>query len=208
MKNSLNIALIVIVVLLIGLNVYKKSSGGDADSSAPSVTAGPVNAEGFSTIEIDGSPVKKLEKYDENNVLIESGETLNDLKTGTWTTYYTDGRVKSISSYIAGKLNGVQVNFTDRGQVELQAFYKDGILHGSWTSYNNGSRKKEERMYNMGKLDGINRHYNRVGKLQKEIGFKNDLQHGVFKYYDDDGNVTLEYEYENGEKVKGGIVSE
>ena len=204
MKNSLNIALIVIVVLLIGLNIYKNSVG----DKTPSVVAGPVNAEGFNTIEIDGSPIKKLEKYDENNVLIESGETLDGMKTGTWTTYFTDGRVKSISSYIAGKLNGVQVNFTDRGQVELQAFYKDGILHGPWTSYNNGSRKKEERVYNMGKLNGINRHYNRVGKLQKEMGFKDDVQHGIFRYYDEEGNITLEYEYKNGEKVSGGIVSE
>ena len=202
MKDPINIALLVIVAILIGFTVYKNEGGKDSPA------AGPVNAEGYSVVEFNDTPVKKLEKYDQNNNLIESGETLHDLKTGTWVTYYPDGRVKSISSYIAGKLNGLHMTFNDRGHVELQANYKDGFLHGNWTTFNSGSRKKEERVYNMGKLDGVNKHYNKVGKLQKEIGFKNDVQHGVYKYYDDDGNVTLEYEYKNGEKVRGGIVKE
>ena len=206
MKNPVNIALAVLVVILLGYTVYKNMGGSSASPSA--VAAGPVDANGYTVLEIDGTPIKKLEKYNESNILIESGETLNDLKTGTWTTFHSDGRVKSISSYIAGKLDGVQINLSDRGHVELQAMYKDGLLDGNWTSYQNGSRKLEERFYIMGKLNGVNKHYSKTGKLQKEIGFKDDLQHGVFKYYDDEGNVTLEYEYKDGEKVSGGIVSE
>ncbi len=204
MKDPINIALAVIVVLL-GFTFYKKMSN---NSDVATVAAGPVNAEGYTILDIEGSPVKKLEKYDANNILVESGATLNELKTGTWTTYNAERRVKSISSYLGGKLNGVQLEFNDRGQVELQAFYKDGLLHGNWASFTNGNRKKEERVYNMGKMDGINKHYDKVGKLQKEIGFKDDLQHGSYKYYDEDGNVLMEYEYENGEKVSGGIVEE
>ena len=44
--------------------------------------------------------------------------------------------------------------------------------------------------------------------MQKEIGFKNDVQHGIYKYYDKDGIVIMEYEYDNGKKVSGGIVEE
>ena len=206
MKDPINIALVVIIILLLGFTIYKNTSG--TSSGNDSVAASSVDAEGYSTLEIEGTPIKKLEKLNESNDLVESGETLNDLKTGTWTTFYPDGRVKSISSYLAGKLNGVQINLTDKGHVELQAMYKDGLLNGNWTTFQNGSRKKEERFYIMGKLNGINKHYDRTGKLQREIGFKDDVQHGIFKYYDEEGNVTLEYEYKDGEKVKGGIVSE
>jgi antitoxin component YwqK of YwqJK toxin-antitoxin module len=202
MKNPINIALIAIIIVLLGFTVYKNMGGSSTDG----IAAGPVDASGFTIIDIEGTPIKKLEKYDENKTLIGSGETLNDLKTGTWTTYYADGRVKSINSYLAGQLNGVQVNFTDRGQVEFQAFYKNGQLNGPWATFNNGNRKKEERFYNMGKMNGVNRHYDRLGKLQKEISYKNDVQHGIFIQYDADGNVLLEYEYKNGEKVSGGIV--
>lgn len=206
MKDPINIALAVIIVLLLGFTIYKNTGGSSSGNN--SVVASSVDANGYSVFEFGDTPVKRLEKYNEANDLIESGETLDGLKTGTWTTYYPDGRVKSISSYIGGKLNGVFVNLTDKGHVELQASYKDGVLDENWTTYQNGSRKKEERFYVMGKLNGINKHYNRTGKLQKEIGFKDDVQHGIFKYYDDDGNVTLEYEYKDGEKVSGGIVSE
>ena len=204
MKDPINIALVAIIIILIGFTAYKNMGGGSSDT----VAAGPVNAEGYSVTDLEGSPVKKMEKFDDNNTLVESGAMLNGLKTGSWTTYYPEGRVKSISSYLAGKLNGVQLNFNDRGQVELQAFYKDGLLHGNWAAYTNGTRKKEERVYNMGKMEGVNRHYDKLGKLQKEIGFKNDLQHGSYKYYDEEGNILMEYEYENGEKVSGGIVKQ
>jgi antitoxin component YwqK of YwqJK toxin-antitoxin module len=201
MKNPVNIALIALIIVLIGFTIYKNTGGTTS-------TAEPVDAEGYTVIERKDTPVKKLEKHAENNRLIESGQTLDGLKTGAWTSYYPDGRIKSISSYLAGKLDGVQIDFTDKGRVELQAFYIDGLLHGNWATYSNGSRKKEERAYNMGKMDGMNRHYSRTGKLQKVIGFKNDVQHGIFKQYDEDGNVILEYEYKNGEKISGGIVKE
>ncbi len=206
MKNPINIGLGALIIILIGFTIYKNMDGG-SNSNNGSTPEGPVDTNAYTIIEVAGTPVKLMEKYGENNTLIESGETLNDLKTGIWTTYYPNGRVKSISSYLAGELNGVQVNLSNKGHVELQAFYKNGLLEGNWTTYKNGSRKQEERVYYLGKLNGINRHYE-GGKLQKEIGFKNDVQHGIFKYYDKQGNVIMEYEYENGEKISGGIVEE
>ncbi len=208
MKDPINIALTVAVVLLLGYTVYKNMDGNSSSDENISIPVGPVDANGYNVTEIEGTPIKKMEKYGENNVLIESGEVLNDLKTGTWTTYHPDGRVKSVSSYLSGKPDGLYLVLTDKGHVELQAFYKDGVFDGNWITYQNGSRKKEERVYKMGKLNGVNRHYDRTGKLQKEIEFKNDVQDGIFKYYDTEGNITLEYEYKNGEKVSGGIVKE
>ena len=204
MKDPINIALAVLVVLLIGYTVFKNT--GDGANQAYSVPVGPVDASGYTVLEVEGTPVKKLEKRDANGILQESGETLDGLKTGTWMTYSSEGRVKTISPYLAGKLNGVYLEMNDRGQVELQASFTDDILHGSWTKYKSGSRKEEERFYNMGQLDGDNKFYDQRGKLQKEIGYKNGVQHGMFRHYDENGNVTLEYEYKDGEKVRGGIV--
>ena len=126
MKNPVNIILIAVIILLLGYTVFKNSSSTDS-----SPAAAPLNAEGYSVKDIENTSVKKLEKYGENNILLESGETLDGVKTGTWATYYSDGRVKSINSYLAGKLNGVQMTFTDRGYVEMQAIYKDGVLNGN-----------------------------------------------------------------------------
>ena len=204
MKDPINIALAVIVVLLLGYTIFKNS--GSSSDPGYSIPAGPVDASGYTVLDIDGTDIKRLEKRDANGILKESGETFNGLKTGTWITYNNEGRVRTIDSYMAGKLEGIQLKLNDRGQVELQASYKGDILHGNWTKYKAGSRKEEERRYNMGKLDGVNKFYDQRGKLQKEIAYKNGVQHGLFRHYDEEGNVTLEYEYKDGEKVRGGIV--
>ena len=55
-------------------------------------------------------------------------------------------------------------------------------------------------------MDGPFAIYNDRGNLQRRGNFKNGKQHGLLQYFDEEGNVTLEYEYKNGEKVGGGIV--
>jgi antitoxin component YwqK of YwqJK toxin-antitoxin module len=57
-------------------------------------------------------------------------------------------------------------------------------------------------------MEGVLYEYHRTGNVKKEVHYKNGLQHGLFRYYDPDGNLTLEYEYRDGEKVSGGIVPE
>ncbi len=39
-----------------------------------------------------------------------------------------------------------------------------------------------------------------------EAEYVDGFQHGMYRFYGEDGDVQLEYEYKNGEKVTGGIV--
>ncbi len=58
----------------------------------------------------------------------------------------------------------------------------------------------------MGKLDGVARTFDdRTWKVKQEVEYKNGVQDGFFRYYDENGTVTLEYVYKNGEKVSGGM---
>jgi antitoxin component YwqK of YwqJK toxin-antitoxin module len=200
MKNPVIIILVSLVIGLIGC----QNAG---TSTSNSVAAEGFNAAGSTVSSIEGTDVKVIETKDANGLLTERGATLNGLKTGTWTTYYSDQRVKTIASYAAGKLNGLYMEINDRGQVELQAFYKDGMLNGKYAKYKQGSRKLEEREYLMDKLNGVFKKYDdRQSKLQQEIHYKDGVQDGLLRYYDEDGNITMEYIYKNGEKVSGGIV--
>ena len=99
------------------------------------------------------------------------------------------------------------MELNNRGQIELESGYKNGNLDGPYTMYKSGSRKIEERNYLNGKLHGLFRKYNeRKNTVMQEINYKNGLQHGSLKYFDEEGNITMEYEYEDGEKISGGIV--
>jgi antitoxin component YwqK of YwqJK toxin-antitoxin module len=55
-------------------------------------------------------------------------------------------------------------------------------------------------------LDGMKRKYQNNGKIQEEVEYSRGVQDGIYRFYDDQGNMTLDYLYKNGEKVSGGIV--
>lgn len=138
----------------------------------------------------------------------EEGFILEGRKEGTWVTYHLDALhiPKTIASYVNGKLHGYYAEFNSRGQLELSAVYKQGLLHGRYAKYKYGFLL-EQHYYKENVLHGmLTTYYPNTKKLQKEVEFKNGKEDGFYRYYNEDGQVTLEYEYKNGEKVKGGMV--
>jgi len=127
-------------------------------------------------------------------------------KTGMWVQYTPERDIALINHYVNGLLEGTSMRMSFRNQVDLKLNYKQGKLDGPWTAFKFG-KVIEQRTYVNDKLEGTATTYDdRTFKLKQEVQYKNGLQHGFFKYYDENGNVTLEYEYKNGEKVSGGMV--
>jgi antitoxin component YwqK of YwqJK toxin-antitoxin module len=139
------------------------------------------------------------------NVEIE-GFVEDGKKTGMWVQYTPEGDIALINHYVNGLMEGTSMRMSFRNQVDLKLNYKQGKLDGPWTAYKFG-KVIEQRFYVNDKLEGTAKTYDdRSYKLKQEVQYKNGVQDGFFKYYDEDGNVTLEYEYKNGEKVSGGMV--
>ncbi len=171
--------------------------------------AAPANLTGFEMGNIPGSSIQKAVKKNGNGQLVEEGYVLDGKKSGTWTSYHLGEeiiRVKSISNYAAGKKNGLHMEFSNRGQLELHANYLNDVLDGQSLKFKFGTRVEEESNYKNGKLHGTYKMYHGNGKTQKEINYKDGVQHGAFRYYNEEEQMTLEYEYKDGEKVSGGIV--
>ncbi len=174
------------------------NSGGSSGASA--------NLTGYKTESLGGSAELAIKKDGAGN-LAETGYTANGKKNGAWMTYHPEegNRIKTLSSYTDGQLNGPHLEFSTRGQIEKKIEYKAGKYHGTFATYKFGRPEKISNYVN-GELDGKYEEYNSAGKLMKEVNFKNGKQDGKLKYFDEEGNVTLEYEYKNGEKVSGGII--
>jgi len=189
--------------LLFGCLIFSISCG-QSSSSAPATAA---NLEGFEVTD-RGNNISIAVRKGVDGTIREQGALLNGLKNGTWTTYHTDnGRVETITSYINGKKNGIYLEFTNRGQVELRASYTDDVYDGKYAAYKFGTRPVKEVDYKMGKIDGFYREYHTSnGKLQKEIAYKDGVQHGMFRQFNDEEKLIMEYEYADGEKVSGGVV--
>jgi len=181
-------------------------SCGQPNTTAPAAAA---DLQGFEMTD-RGNAISLATRKGEDGKILAQGTLLNGKKNGTWSTYHEDnGRIKTVTSYINGKKNGIYLEFTNRGQVELRANYVDDIYDGKYAAYKFGTRQVKEIDYKMGKIDGFYRDYHSSnGKLQKEIEYKDGVQHGMFRQYNDEEKLIMEYEYANGEKVSGGVVTE
>jgi len=184
------------------------SSSCDSGQEKPSRQAetGTGDLSGLVLEDIPGSTVKYARQLSAAGQLEIEGFAENGKKTGQWIQYSPEGDILLINHYVNGLLEGPAIRMSFRNQVDLKTTYRRNLLDGPWTSYKYG-KVIEKRNYVDDKLDGVVKTYDdRTFKLKQEVQYKNGLQHGYFKYYDENGNVTLEYEYKDGEKIKGGIV--
>lgn len=190
-----------LLIIILLWNGCKQSA-----TEAPTV-AGTGDFTGYDMQEIPGSAIQRAVMKSANDQISEEGYVLDNKKTGQWIKYNPDGQIATIENYVNGNLHGPYLKFANRGQIEQRMAYQEGMLHGYWYQFKFGN-KIEERQYKLGKLDGTVRMYNdKNWKLRQESEYKDGVQHGIYRYYDDDGNVTLEYEYKNGEKIRGGMVN-
>lgn len=156
--------------------------------------------------DIAGSDVRYARQVDTltGHVQIE-GFMKDGKKTGMWIQYSPEGDIQLINHYVDGQLEGVALRMTFRNQVDLRSTYRRGQLNGPYTLYKFG-KVVEERQYKDGLLDGPYKIYNdRTFTLKQEMNYKADKLDGHFRYYNEDGVVTLEYVYKDGEKISGGM---
>jgi antitoxin component YwqK of YwqJK toxin-antitoxin module len=134
--------------------------------------------------------------------LIEKGFFYKGQKDGTWVKFGENGKkISEISSYHMGKLNGLCVKLDKSGRIEERMEFRDGRLHGYYELYQYSKLLKEAH-YKDGQLHGRMTKYIEIkGHKLSEADYKEGKLHGVFRYFNDEGDVTLEYRYENGEKV-------
>jgi antitoxin component YwqK of YwqJK toxin-antitoxin module len=182
---------------------FTSCSKGEKTTTADSST--PTDLQGLELSDIPGSDMKYARQIDTSGAIEIEGFVLDNKRTGMWIQYGTNGDIGLINHYVDGELEGTVLRMTYRNQVDLKSTYQQGQLHGPWVSYKFG-KVIEERTYVQGKLDGIVKMYDeRTFKVKQEVEYKNGVQDGFFRYYDENGNVTLEYQYKNGEKVAGGM---
>lgn len=162
---------------------------------------------GFITESIPGSPLERVVSKDESGRIIQEGFMANGLKEGAWITYHKTGmHAEIVESYAAGKLHGLQLTLSNRGQVEKIANFKNGLMNGYWAELRFG-RPTREATYKDNLFHGEYNEYHQNNKLAKRIEYQNGKIHGKFQTYDDQQNLTTDYTYENDKKVSGGIVT-
>jgi len=193
--RHLKIVLIAMIAAACGEKT-DSSSSQEAGGSLSGVPAGAAKEE-FA----DSPGLFKVSVSDNNGSLSASGTYRNDKREGSWVEYHPSGLVKTITSYVDGKKEGVFAELNSSGQLLKRCTYHNDQREGEYKEYNY-TTLKEERFYKAGKLEGTAKIFYPDGKVMEEGNYVNGLRDGISRWYDQEGKVTIEYEYKNGQLVK------
>ncbi|MBC6400165.1 MAG: hypothetical protein GDA42_04550 [Ekhidna sp.] len=136
------------------------------------------------------------------DITLAEGDFLDGLHQGTWTTYDPeDGKVTSITTYLKGKKQGVELTFDNLGYVTSKAYYHNDALSGEYLLY---KRRVivERKNYSNGLLNGLQQRFYNDGNLMEEKTYVDNTIDGQAKWYDQEGSLTIEYTYDMGQLVE------
>ena len=192
-----------IILLVLGFSSFLVSCQKTANDSSP-VKA---TMDGFIVEATLDNNIQKVVMRDNSGRLLEEGFVKNGVKEGVWLTYDPERGIKTLTTYIDGKLNGTYLEFDRQLSMVANTNYLNNQFHGAVTKYKFG-RPIEIFNYKNGQLDGFYRSYfENTGKIQVEAAYKNGKQDGIMRYYNTNEELIMEYVYKNGEKVSGEAVT-
>lgn len=197
MKLKLPLFLLIAFSLIV-ISISCNSGGG---SSSP---AGTFDTAGWETTD-HGNGITQLMKKDGNGNPLQSGYLVNGVKEGVWIEYHDDGdNIMSITPYVRGTVTGPVLTYSNRSQLESMKSFANDILHGPSNTYKYG-KVTSRTPFEKGIINGKFQEYLN-SKLQREIDYVNGKKDGKIVYYDEEGNVTVEYQYKNDQKISGGMI--
>jgi antitoxin component YwqK of YwqJK toxin-antitoxin module len=146
-----------------------------------------------------------IKKYDSvHHRLLEQGLiTSTGQKDSAWVAYFTDGRVRAISTYTNGENSGSYKSFDSAsGKLIESGYWLGGVKAGAWKIWYPGTTKLQSVVnYKDGGLEGKATYYYINGKVKGEGKFESDARTGLWHFYDPaSGAVMEEVTYLHGQK--------
>lgn len=137
--------------------------------------------------------------HDNGNVEIKANYVNGELD-GDYAFYHEDGSLESKYNYRLGELQEEGINYHPNGNIESKVKYHDDKRHGKREDYSPSGNLQLIRFYEYGRLIG----YSYLDKNSKEIPMiPIDNESGKITTYYDNGNVSREMEYKNGNLING-----
>ncbi len=167
----------------------------------------PLNLSDYQITDIAGSNLKRAVKLRPNGSIIEEGTLLDGKRQGAWVLFNEEKpSPKRVANYVEDRLEGVFMEFNSQGQADFVSHYRENVLDGSFARFKLG-RKSEEGNFKMGVHHGtFCNYFSGMDLLEHEVEYAGGKMHGMNRYYNRQGKVVMEYKYERGEKISGGIV--
>lgn len=152
------------------------------------------------------------------------GQFVDGKRDGTWFSHNHTG-ARSMVTYRAGQAHGPEKWWHANGQLRWRGENRHGRRHGTWIRY--GEQGDEIGRYQLGDGTGTRRDWYDNGKVFYETDYvddvmhgehqtyfpsgarqshgtwKNGQKHGLWRRYAEDGTVTKEEHYRDGQLIEG-----
>jgi TonB family protein len=164
---------------------------------------GTIHEKGFyktpNTLIKDG----KFETYYPTGDLREKGSYSNDLKVGSWTTFYISGEKDSYGNYdLEGEKDSIWVNLYKNGEIYYIGRYWNGDKNGEWLGYHNDGSKSFIKQYNKtGDLHGAYVEYSKIGLVYDTGFYESGDKVGLWNYFFSTGEPSGVVTYEKGDAI-------
>jgi uncharacterized protein len=138
--------------------------------------------------------------YEYHNDFMTSRERINridnkGLKQGEWKEFFTDGKIKSESTYKDNLLHGYYKEYDTKGNLVLTMLYEEGAIVKS-----NVDDQPDIEIISKKDQDG---------KVIYSGPYRNKIPVGIHREFGKDGKVTNSYQYNNNGLLMGeGIIDE
>ena len=117
----------------------------------------------------------------------------DSLKQGIWKEFWSNGDLKSEVFYKNNKKQGLEINWYDEPDcVELEAYYKDGMLDGPSIYYTKKCKKHVFQTFKNGLKEGLELEYYPNGHIKAEGKYKKGNLDGYYRVYDKNGVFAFE----------------
>lgn len=117
----------------------------------------------------------------------------DSLKQGIWMEFWANNDLKSEVFYKNNKKQGLEINWFDEPDcVELEAYYKDGLLDGPSIYYTKKCKKDLFQTFKNGLKEGLELEYYSSGRIKAEGKYKKGHLDGYYKVYDKNGVFAFE----------------
>jgi len=136
--------------------------------------------------------------------LFEQGAHENGRRTGVWSEFYPNGKVKTKGPYVNGKREGLWNFYLADGGDEASGRYLADEQSGHWVGYHPGGGKKFEGEFLVGVAQGAWTRWWPSGQKKAQGSILDGKWHGEWKAWDKDGRVDakLTGTYSQGTKQK------
>ncbi len=117
----------------------------------------------------------------------------DSLKQGLWKEFWGNGDLKSEVSFKNNKKQGLEIVwFDEQDCVELEAYYKDGLLDGPSIYYTKKCKKDIFQTFKSGLKEGLELEYYPNGHIKAEGNYKKGNLDGYYRVYDKNGVFAFE----------------